>query len=345
MTDTTRDDVPLLLAGDVGGTKTNLALFSAASGAPVVLAEHVFQNDGFASLAAVAEEFIRQTGRAPRAACFGIAGPVADGRASMPNRGWDIDELALARALGVGRVILLNDLEATAYGVPTLPPDQLVVLNEGVPRAGGDMGLIAAGTGLGEAILRWDGTRYHAFASEAGHADYAPVDAEQTMVLDRLRKRFGHVSYERVVSGPGLHAVYEALDVEEQPGVAERIASAPDASAVISQLALARESQRCERALDVLVRSYGAEAGNLALRALATGGVFVGGGIAPKILPKLEAGGFVRAFCEKGRFTDWMRQIPLKVILDPTTALRGAAAHLTDVERAAGGIGAKGAPR
>jgi glucokinase len=336
-------DAPLLLAGDVGGTKTNLALFDAASGAPVVLVEQGFKNDDFASLAAVAGAFIRQTGRAPVAACFGIAGPVAGGRARMPNRGWDIEERALAQALGVGRVILLNDLAATAYGVPTLAPDRLVVLNEGVPVTGGDVGLIAAGTGLGEAILRWDGTRYRVFASEAGHADFAPVDAEQTMLLGRLRERFGHVSYERVVSGPGLHAVYDALDVDEHPGVAERIASAPDASAVISQLALGGESPRCVRALDAFVRSYGAEAGNLALRALATGGVFVGGGIAPKILPKLREGGFVRAFREKGRFTEWMRKIPLKVILDPTTALRGAAAHLVDAERAAGGIGAKGA--
>ena len=325
-------DAPLLLAGDVGGTKTNLAVFDAASGAPVVLAQQRFDNDDFASLAAVAGAFIRQTGRAPLAACFGIAGPVADGRARMPNRGWDIEEQALAQALGIGRVILLNDLAATAYGVPTLAPDQLVVLNEGVPRPGGDVGLIAAGTGLGEAVLRWDGTRYHVSASEAGHADFAPVDAEQTMLLGRLRERFGHVSYERVVSGPGLHAVYDALDDEERPDVARRIASAPDASAVIGQLALAGESPRCVRALDVFVTSYGAEAGNLALRALATGGVFVGGGIAPKILPKLREGGFVRAFREKGRFTEWMRKIPLKVILDPTTALRGAAAHLADVE-------------
>src|SRR5206468_3353460 len=220
----------LLLAGDVGATKTNLALFTTAGG------------------------------------------------------------------------VLLNDLEATAYGIAVLPPEQLVVLNPGVPRPGGNAALIAAGTGLGEAVLYWDGTRHRVSASEAGHADFAPRDVEQIAILGRLVERFGHVSWERVVSGPGLHNIYAALAVAEAPEVAARIAAAEDASATITELGLAGASARCTRALDVFVSAYGAEAGNLALRALATGGVHVGGGIAPKIVGKLADGTFMRAFTAKGRF-------------------------------------------
>jgi glucokinase len=322
----------VLLAGDVGATKTNLAVFTAERGTPLVLAEQAFLNAGYPGLAEVVEAFASAHGHVPTAACFGVAGPVADGRTRMPNLGWDIDARELGRALGLERVLVLNDLEATAYGIPTLAPDRFAVLNEGVRRAGGDLALIAAGTGLGEATLRWDGRAYQVAASEAGHADYAPVDATQTMVLGRLRGRFGHVSYERVISGPGLHNVYDVLDVDEMPSVTERIRTTDDPSALIAELALAGDSPRCVRALDVFVTSYGAEAGNLALRALATGGIYVGGGIAPKILRKLQDATFMRAFCDKGRFTEWLRRIPVNVVLDPTTALRGAAAYLARIE-------------
>ena len=323
----------VLLAGDVGGTKTNLALFTAEGGDVAVLAERGFHNADHGALEEIVEAFTHASGRVPSAACFGVAGPVADGVARMPNLDWKIDAHALGRTLGLERVLVLNDLEATGYGIATLPPDRFAVLNEGVRRPGGDAALIAAGTGLGEAILRWDGEQYRVAPSEGGHGDYAPVDEEQTMLLGRLMQRFGHVSYERVISGPGLHNVYDALDIEERTGLGERIRAAPDPSALIAESALSHASPRCVRALDVFVTAYGAEAGNLALRALATGGIYVGGGIAPKILPKLRDGLFVGAFTAKGRFTDWMRAIPLKVILDPTTALRGATAYLAGVER------------
>ena len=272
--------------------------------------------------------FLARGDAKPAAACLGIAGPVADGRSHMPNLGWTIDALPLAAALGLERVVLLNDLEATAHGIATLPPAAFAVLNEGTPRADGNMALIAAGTGLGEAILFFDGTRRRVSASEGGHADFAPRDAAQIAVLVRLIELFGHVSWERVVSGPGLRTLYEVLEDAETPDVARRIAGAPDPSAVITELALAGASRRCARALDLFVADYGAEAGNLALKALATAGVYVGGGIAPKILPKLRDGSFVRAFNDKGRFTDLMRTMPVRVILEPKTALRGAAAFL-----------------
>jgi glucokinase len=319
----------VLLAGDVGGTKTNLALFTAERGALEPLVSATVPNHGRAGLEAVVGEFLAGREDRPAAACFGIAGPVTGERIHMPNLGWWVDARALEKALGVDRVVLLNDLEATAYGIATLAPDRFAVLNEGAAPAGGaTAALIAAGTGLGEAVLYWDGARHRVCASEGGHADFGPRDAEQTAILDRLRGRFGHVSWERLVSGPGLHNVYDALDLDESPAVAASIASAPDASARISELALAGGSARCVRALDCFVACYGAAAGNLALQALATGGVYVGGGIAPKIVSKLRDGAFLRAFCDKGRLAPLMERIPVKVILDPTTALRGAAAHL-----------------
>src|SRR6266566_3423605 len=238
-----------LLAGDVGATKTNLALFTTAGGVLTSVAEANFVNGGYGGLEDVVRAFLARGASAPTAACFGVAGPVAEGRARMPNLGWLIDAASLGRLLGLERVVLLNDLAATAYGIAVLPPEQLVVLNPGVPLPGGNAALIAAGTGLGEAVLYWDGTRHRVSASEAGHADFAPR-------------------------------------------VTARIAAAEDASATITELALAGASARCTRALDVFVSAYGAEAGNLALRALATGGVHVGGGIAPKIVGKLADGTF-----------------------------------------------------
>jgi len=319
-----------LLAGDVGATKTNLALFSVERGELTCAHEQRFLNREHAGLEEIVASFLG--GRpSPVAACFGVAGPVADGRIRMPNLGWTIDVDRLRKSLGLPRVVLLNDLAATAYGIATLAPDRFAVLNEGVPQPEANAALIASGTGLGEAILFWDGAAHRVSPSEGGHADYGPRDAEQTAILARLRERFGHVSWERLVSGPGLHNIYDVVDVAEVPGVARRIAAAQDASAAIAEAAIAGESARCARALDVFVTAYGAEAGNLALKALATGGVYVGGGIAPKILAKLE-GAFMRAFCDKGRLAPLLSTIPVKVILDPTTALRGAAAHLAQLE-------------
>lgn len=318
----------VVLAGDVGATKTNLAVFRTDGGTLVSVADDTFRNHEHAGLDEVIATFLARGGERPRAACFGIAGPVADGRSRMSNLDWTIDARELAARFGFERVVLVNDLEATAYGIPTLAPDQLVVLNEGTARPDGNVALIAAGTGLGEAILFWDGARHRVSASEGGHTDFGPRDATQIAILRKLIDRLGHVSVERLVSGQGLRNIYDALDEPESPAVARQIAGADDPSATITQLALASTSPRCVQALDVFVSIYGAEAGNLALKALATGGVYVGGGITPKILPKLRDGAFLRAFCDKGRFVELLRSMPVRVILEPKTALRGAAAHL-----------------
>jgi glucokinase len=322
----------MLLAGDVGATKTNLGLFTAEGAALTAVFEEGFLNHGYPGLEEIVRAFLARTGHAPRMACFGVAGRVVEAQTHMPNLGWRIVAREIEQALGLDRVVLLNDLEAIAHGIATVAPDRFAVLNPGVPRSGTNAALIAAGTGLGEAILVWDGDRYRVSASEGGHADFAPRDAEQIAILARLMESFGHVSYERLVSGPGLHNIYKAITVEEPASVTERIEAAEDPSATITEMALAGESARSARALDIFVSIYGAEAGNLALKALATAGVFVGGGIAPRILPKLQDGAFVRAFCDKGRFADLLQDIPVKVVLDPKTALRGAAAYLAAVK-------------
>jgi glucokinase len=321
----------LLLAGDVGATKTNLALYAVVDRTLGAVDDTHLVNAEFGGFEEVVRAFLHDRTDVPATACFGIAGPVADGRSRMPNLGWVIDAAALERTLGLERVVLLNDLEATAHGLATLSPDQLKVLNPAAPVVSGNVALIAAGTGLGEAVLYWDGTRHHVCASEGGHADFGPRNAEEIAILRRLMARFGHVSWERVVSGPGLHNIYDALDVPEAPEVASRIAAVADASATITELALTGGSVRSVRALDVFVSAYGAEAGNLALKTFATGGVYVGGGIAPKLLPKIVDGTFLRAFTDKGRFAEWLGRIPVKVILDQKTALRGAAAYLAGV--------------
>jgi glucokinase len=317
----------VLLAADVGATKTNVALFRAAGGRIEPVAEESIANADHAGIVDALEPLVRRAGPV-EAACLGVAGPVAAGRAHMPNLGWTIDAAEVADRLGIERVMLLNDLEATAFGIPALAPDGIVTLSAGVPSARGNRALIAAGTGLGEALLVWDGARHVVSASEGGHADFGPRNAEEIAILERLAARFGHVSYERLVSGPGLANVYDSLEEPEVPGVEARLAAADDRSAAITVAALAGESPRCGRALDVFVDVYGAEAGNLALKGLARGGVWVGGGIAPKILPRLRDGRFVAAFCDKGRFAALMRQIPVHVILDERTALRGAMARL-----------------
>jgi glucokinase len=261
-------------------------------------------------------------------ACFGVAGAVIDGRSNATNLPWQLDERALGSFLGCRHVKLLNDLEAAAYGMLHLPPEKLHVLQEGDrPRA--NCAVIAAGTGLGEAMLWYDGTRWHPVASEGGHASFAPQDDEEVELLRYLRARLqGHVSTERVLSGPGLRHVYEFLRdtgrFEEPKWLAEELAQG-DPSADISTLALAGKSALCEAALRRFVRIYGAEAGDLAIRVLARGGVYLGGGIAPKILPALEAPDFREAFRAKGRFQPLLERIPIAVALDPSVPLLGAA--------------------
>jgi glucokinase len=246
----------------------------------------------------------------------------------------------LRRILRIESVTLLNDLEAAAYGVFTLEEEEFFTLNQGELRDAGNKALIAAGTGLGQAILYNDGRHFRPLATEAGHADFAPRNELEIALLRHLIGRFGHVSYERVLSGPGLFNIYgflkEAQGMAEPPALREQLSTAPDTSAVISKAALAGEFEICVKALDVFVSLYGAEAGNLALRAKSLRGVYVGGGIAPKILDKLKDGLFMRAFVDKGRYTDLVRAVPVHVVLNEAAALRGAAYYgaLVSDERA-----------
>ena len=327
----------MILAGDIGGTKTLLALFDDAGGALQLLRDATFASQEAASLEAILTRFLDAAGAPPRAACFGVPGVVIDGRCETTNLPWHLDERALAAHTGAPRVKLLNDLEAAAYGMLHLEPHELAALNEGqTPRRHGNIAVIAAGTGLGEAILIWDGTRYIPVASEGGHADFAPRTDQELELQRYLRGKFGgHVSYERVLTGPGIHNIYTFLRdtgyAPESPWLAERLASG-DPSATIAETGLTRRDPLCIATLDLFTSAYGAEAGNMALRCLAIGGVFIGGGIAPKLLPALRNGGFMQAFTAKGRFADLLQGIPVHVALNPRAPLLGAAHYATHLQ-------------
>lgn len=318
----------LVLAGDIGGTKTNLALFSVRGEKLHSESMRTFPSKRYSGLVPLLHEFLSGDHHQVDAACFGIAGPVVDGKVKTPNLPWMIDTAELRRAVKFDSVWLLNDLEAAAYGLFTLGNDEFYTLNEGAMRQSGNKALIAAGTGLGQTILYDDGRHFHPLASEGGHGDFAPRNELEIELLRHLMGRFQHVSYERVISGPGLFNIYRFF--KERQGLAEpqwltdRFAANDDDSAVISQTALAGEAEICVKSLELFVSVYGAEAGNLALRAKSVRGLYIGGGIAPKILAKLKDGAFMRAFVDKGRYTDLLAAIPVQVVLNDRAALRGA---------------------
>lgn len=319
----------MILAGDIGGTHTRLGLFDDDEPAEIDSLE-VYASQEFESLRDIVRIFIEQHPGDVERACFGVAGPVRHHRAKISNLPWEVDGLALARILDIDDVIVANDLEVTAHGIGLLAPSDFVVLNDGDPDASGNRALIAAGTGLGEAGLYWDGARHRPFPSEGGHTDFAPRNEIEAELLFHLMKEYRRVSYERVVSGPGLHNVYTFLKRTERgsepPWLADEIADASDDPApIISRHALSGKSELCVRALELWVAIYGAEAGNLALKLMATGGVFVGGGIAPKILPKLEEGIFMNAFLDKSRMRALLERVPVRVVTRDHTALLGAA--------------------
>jgi glucokinase len=318
----------ILLAGDVGGTKTDLALFSGEAPVLVLLHERVLASREFESLEAAIARFVGDAGqRTIDAACFGVAGPVVDGRCTATNLPWHIDERRLVEEIPARRVRLLNDLEAAAHGVLTLAGASLRALQPGIPRRG-NIALIAAGTGLGEAIIVQDGGGpARVIATEGGHADFAPRDEVQDALLRFLRKQFGRVSYERVLSGPGLVNIYrflrEAGVAPEAPAVAAGMTRA-DPGVAITEAALGGDAL-AGKTLELLVTIYGAEAGNLALKALATGGVMIGGGIAPHIAERLAAGGFMAAFRDKGRLTPLLEAMPVHVVMETRAPVLGAA--------------------
>jgi glucokinase len=324
----------MILAGDVGGTKVHLALYDFAGGKLAHVRDEKFPAQKYDNLESVVKEFLA-AGNTPAsditAACFGVPGPVRDGRLKLTNLPWDLDSRQLSRDLGIEHLFLINDLEANGYGIPELTADQVYTLSEGDKAAVGNRALISAGTGLGEAILAWNGKIHVPMASEGGHADFA---ARHEMEIDLLRylqgELKGRVSWERVVSGIGLKNVYAFLRDEkgllEEPWLAERMKN-EDPNAVIGELGEAGEHELCTRALDMFVSAYGAEAGNTGLKVLAVGGVYLGGGIAPKILKKLADGTFMKAFTDKGRLSPVLVAMPVKVILESRAALMGAAAY------------------
>lgn len=321
-----------ILAGDVGGTKTNLGLFAPGTPPRLVRLE-TLSSRVFATFEEMLTAFLQDRGARVAAAAFGIAGPVRNGVADPTNLAWIVDAERLARRLGIRAVALLNDLEATAWGLEALGPDDVAVLLPGAPGASGNQAIIAAGTGLGEATLLREGGRPRPVASEAGHADFAPHTDLEIDLLRWLRARYGRASWERVLSGPGLVDVYGFLrdtgGGAEPSWLTEALATA-DPAAAITRAALEGRSETCARALDVFAGAYGAEAGNLALRSLATGGVFLGGGIAPKILAALRGEPFRRGFLEKGRLSTIVEATPVKVILDEKAALVGAACRAAE---------------
>lgn len=318
----------MILAGDIGGTNTRLAFFTRRGERLEPVVEETFASHEAANLETLVERFVSSRDLPVDVACFGVAGPVRHGRSEATNLPWIVEARQLAQQLRVETVQLLNDLEAYAYGIALLAPEDFVILNQGVGDASGNAAVIAAGTGLGEAGLYWDGQRHHPFACEGGHTSFAPNDSLQIELLDHLMREFGHVSWERVLSGPGLHSIYRFLrDTgrgEERAWLMQEMQQ-HDPSAVISEAALAGRSALCEQAVDLFVSLYGSEAGNVALKIMATGGVFVGGGIAPKIITKLAEPLFMRAFVAKGRLKPLLQDIPVRVIMNDKTALLGAA--------------------
>ncbi len=328
----------MILAGDIGGTKTLLALCDDAGGTFSRVREESYPSRDFSSLEEILRRFLTREPRGPlRAACFAVAGPVIEGRTKTTNLPWELDERHLAGVLETN-VTLLNDIEGMAYGLLSIGVEELEVLQPGLSRQG-NIALIAAGTGLGEAIVVRAGERYHVIASEGGHTDFAPRSDREIALLSYVRKEYGHVSYERILSGPGLHTIYRFLrdsGVAPEPVWLRERLTTGDPSTEISEVALSAGHPLCTAALDLFVSIYGAEAGNLALTSLALGGVFVAGGIAPKILPKLRDGSFVTAFADKGRMADLMRSLPVSVVLNPHVALIGAATVARDLERGEG---------
>ncbi|MBS1118184.1 MAG: glk [Deltaproteobacteria bacterium] len=322
----------MILAGDVGGTKTVLALCDASGR---VGREAVFLCENYPSLEVILDEFLRGREAAGlHGACFGVAGPVAEGAAKITNLPWTIDSRSLSKLLGGIPVTLLNDLQVTALGSLVLPPESFAVLQQPTtpPPADGPIAVVAPGTGLGEALLVSDGKRYRALASEGGHADFAPTTDEEIELLRFLRKLYGgHVSNERVLCGHGIGDLYafvrERRGTKEPTWLSAQIA-AGDRNAVISKAALDKTDDACVRALEMFSEILGAEAGNAALRGLTTGGVVIGGGIPPKILPALQTGALLARFNDKGRFSQWTRTLSVRVTLESRAALLGAAHYV-----------------
>ena len=322
-----------VLAGDIGGTKVLLQLAEFAGGEYRTIAEQRFPSAAYDGLLPIVREFLRSTDSAsslvPDAACFGIAGPITDGAgggqtARVTNLPWLVESAQIKRELAIPRVRLINDFQAIGYGVEALAPQDFVTLQAGQRQARAPCAVLGAGTGLGQGLLVWEGDHYESIATEGGHADLAPTDELQVELLRYLRQRYGRVSYERILSGPGLTDLYSFFLARGQAANADLL-QAEDPAAAISSAGLENSDSAAVAALQLFVKVYGAQAGNVALGCLARGGVYVAGGIAPKILPALTDGAFIRAFADKGRMSGLLSAFPVHVIINARVGLIGAA--------------------
>jgi len=318
----------MILAGDIGGTNARLAFFDVMNGQFRLVSASVFPSREYAGLDQIVSKFVETSNLHPDAACFGVPGPVRSGRVETSNLPWVIESARLADELNLKKTVLINDLEANAWGIATLGPEDVVSLNQVKGNPVGNQAVISAGTGLGEAGMCWDGSQHRIFASEGGHSDFAPRNELEIELFRYLSGRYGHVSYERVVSGPGLVNVFHFLRDSgrgtEPQWLTDQMVHG-DPAAAISRAALDGACALCEQALDLFVSVFAAEAGNLALKIMATGGVYLGGGIAPKMLAKLSGPLFMHAFVGKGRMQPLLEAMPVKVITNDKTALMGAA--------------------
>lgn len=319
----------MLLSGDIGGTKTVLALFVPDENLQRPYREATFPSSHYPSLEAIVAEFLQETTETITHASFGVAGPVVGEQVRITNLPWHIDAAVIRQTFNIPHVYLLNDLKAVASAVPHLRPDQLAVINPGTPDPTGAIAVIAPGTGLGEAFLVWDGHHHRAYPTEGGHVSFAPGTQQQLELLTYLQAHFGHVSFERVCSGSGIPNLYNFLRdsgrYEEPEWLQEKLADADDLTPIIMNAAVAGEADICTAVLDLFIDILGGEAGNMALKVLATGGVYLGGGIPPRLIPQLQETGFMAAFMNKGRFKDMLARIPIYVIRSARVALYGAA--------------------
>jgi glucokinase len=335
----------MLIAGDIGGTKTDLAIFSGEAGPHTPLAQETVHSANYPSLQAMVKEFLAKVKMPVDRACFDVAGPVIGGRVKTTNLPWIVEEATLAQELDLSlqAVHLMNDLEAIARAIPILRPSDVQTLNAGRPVLKGAIGVVAPGTGLGESFLTWEGTRYVAHSSEGGHSDFAPTDQRQIGLLEHMLKKFDHVSFEHVCSGIGIPNIYaylrEVEQIPENPEVARQLAAAGDPSVVIINAAFdpATPSKLCDATVELFASVLASEAGNVALKVLATGGVYLGGGVVVHTLPALERPLFMDYFKRKGRFADLMERIPIHVITTHAALVGAADYGLGSAMRASGG--------
>jgi glucokinase len=321
----------MILAGEIGATRTRLAAFETKGNKLERVVERIYGSQEHSGLSEIIARFVRTEGIPVHSACFGVAGPVRDGRSKISNLPWVIDSRELAKQLKVNSVGLLNDLEAYAYGIDALESKDFVTLSEGSEDAEGNRAVISARTGLGMAGLYWDGFRHHPFACEGGHSDFAPRNRLEMDLLAYLQKEYGRISCERILSGPGIKNIYDFLrdtrKADEPQWLRDQMNTAQDPPALISHLALENKSAICEQTLSLFVSIYGAETGNCALNFMSTGGVFIGGSIAAKIVPKMCDPIFMQSFLDKGRMEPLLREMPVKIVLNDDSGIIGGARY------------------